>query len=73
MIPTTITRNTYMEYFILIPKKVYKRIIGVSAKNIIKTYLLKLIPVKVEKKQITSEGTSLQVSLYRGIIKYLYK
>ena len=47
-----------MEYFTLIPRNVYKRIIGVSAKNIVKTYFLKLIPVKAEKKQTTSEGTT---------------
>ena len=47
-----------MEYFTLNPKKVYKKIIGVSAKNIVETYFLKRIPVKVEKKQITSEGTT---------------
>lgn len=40
----------------LIPRKVYKRIIGVSAKNIVKTYLMKGIPVKVEKKHTISEG-----------------
>ena len=57
MIPTSVTRNTYIEYFILIPKKVYKRITGVSAKNTVKTYLLKLMPVRAEKKQTTSEGT----------------
>ena len=47
-----------MEYFTLIPRNVYKRMIGVSAKNIVKTYFLKLIPVKAEKKQTTSEGTT---------------
>lgn len=42
----------------LIPKKVYRRIIGVSAINIVKTYLLKGIPVRVEKKHTISEGTT---------------
>jgi L-cystine uptake protein TcyP (sodium:dicarboxylate symporter family) len=55
---TSVTINTYTEYFILIPKNVYKRITGVSAKNIVKIYLLMLIPVKAEKKQTTSEGTT---------------
>ena len=40
----------------LSPKNVYKRITGVSAKNIVKTYLLKLMSVKTEKKQIISVG-----------------
>lgn len=54
----SVTIKIYREYFILIPKKVYKRIIGVSAINIVKTYLLKGIPVKVENKHIISEGTT---------------
>jgi len=33
----------------LIPRKIYSRITGVSAINIVKAYLLKGIPVKVEK------------------------
>lgn len=36
----------------LIPKKVYRRIIGVSAINIVKKYLLKGILVRVEKKHL---------------------
>ena len=42
----------------LIPRKVYRRITGVSAINIVKAYLLKGIPVKVEKKHTTSDGTT---------------
>ncbi len=41
----------------LIPKKVYKRITGVSAINIVTTYLIKDIPVNTEKKHTTSDGT----------------
>lgn len=40
------------------PKKVYKRITGVSAINIVNTYLMKLISAKTEKKQIISVGTT---------------
>lgn len=53
-----IATNTYIEYFILIPKNVYKRIIGVSAKSIVKVYLIKVIPVNAEKKQTISLGTT---------------
>lgn len=42
----------------LIPRKVYRRIIGVSAINIVKTYLPKDIPVKIEKKHTISDGTT---------------
>lgn len=42
----------------LIPRKVYKRIMGASAKSIVKIYLLKEIPVKAEKKHIISEDTT---------------
>lgn len=42
----------------LMPKKVYKSIIGVSAISIVKTYLLKEIPVNTEKKHTISEGTT---------------
>jgi hypothetical protein len=42
----------------LIPRKVYRRITGVSAINIVKAYLLKGIPVKVEKKHTISDGTT---------------
>lgn len=50
--------NTYKEYFMLIPKKVYSSIIGVSAINIVKAYLLKEIPVNTEKNHTMSEGTT---------------
>lgn len=42
----------------LIPKNVYKRITGVSAINIVKIYLIKVISVNTEKKQTTSLGTT---------------
>lgn len=40
----------------LIPRKVYRRITGVSAINIVKIYLLKVIPVNVENKHTISDG-----------------
>ena len=42
----------------LIPRKVYRRIIGVSVINIVKTYLLKDILVKIEKRHTISDGTT---------------
>jgi hypothetical protein len=42
----------------LIPRKVYRRITGVSATNIVKIYFVKDIPVKVEKKHTISDGTT---------------
>jgi hypothetical protein len=53
-----VIRNTITEYFMLAPKNVYKRIMGVSARNIVEIYFFKLIPVNTEKKQTTSDGTT---------------
>jgi uncharacterized membrane protein len=47
-----------IEYFILMPRNVYKIIIGVSANKIVVMYFFKLIPVNTDRKQITSEGTT---------------